>query len=447
MRAITGYCCVLFFLTLGPGCRQSASQPAANEAKASAPAEDAKANASPARTKTQPTPSPDGLSNLAAALGIPKEMPLPDGLVPGGDCPQPDPDGAQQIPAQASAVIPLQEGLTLAEIWTRSRQEPDYECLTQVKAITAVGIDTTLSCDYPPRRGPFERRICWADLRRARMVHTAYGAVKVISASGEEPETITGATAFSLSSEKFAELKRTGAMTHRYVELGPSGQLSKDAVGEFRVAGRETMAVIVNDRPIDLPVIKARGTLKWWLGGERLVTEDTLVVLDDELFPLLIDQQSSNETLGSRIQFSKITYPREGRASSGGALNLGGGSLEEGLVENSRVDVYGIYFDFNSDRIRPESEPVLGEIGSILRRHPDWRLSIEGHTDNVGGNGQYNLELSRRRSEAVRVALVKRFGISADRLSSGGYGAAAPKDTNDTPKGRARNRRVELIRR
>jgi outer membrane protein OmpA-like peptidoglycan-associated protein len=126
---------------------------------------------------------------------------------------------------------------------------------------------------------------------------------------------------------------------------------------------------------------------------------------------------------------------------------LDGGSLEEGLLENSRVDVYGIYFDFNSDRIRPESEPVLGEIGSILQRHPDWRLSIEGHTDNVGGNGQYNLELSRRRSEAVRVALVKRFGISADRLSSGGYGAAAPKDTNDTPKGRARNRRVELIRR
>jgi outer membrane protein OmpA-like peptidoglycan-associated protein len=123
-----------------------------------------------------------------------------------------------------------------------------------------------------------------------------------------------------------------------------------------------------------------------------------------------------------------------------------GGSLEEGLIEDKRVDVYGIYFDFNSDRIRPESQPVLEEIGSIMKAHPDWRLSIQGHTDNVGGNGQYNLDLSRRRSAAVRLALVKQFGIADDRLSSGGSGAASPKDTNDTPEGRARNRRVELVR-
>jgi outer membrane protein OmpA-like peptidoglycan-associated protein len=88
---------------------------------------------------------------------------------------------------------------------------------------------------------------------------------------------------------------------------------------------------------------------------------------------------------------------------------------------------------------------VLEEIGDAMKRHPEWRISIDGHTDNVGGNGEANQRLSERRSEAVRKALVTRFGITPDRLTSGGHGAAAPKDTNDTPEGRARNRRVELV--
>ena len=121
------------------------------------------------------------------------------------------------------------------------------------------------------------------------------------------------------------------------------------------------------------------------------------------------------------------------------------GEMERQLTKNRRVDVYGIYFDFNSDRIRKESAPILEEIGAMLSRNPDWTLSIAGHTDNVGGDA-YNLDLSRRRSEAVRKALVERYGIAPPRLSAAGYGAAAPKDTNDTPEGRARNRRVELVR-
>jgi outer membrane protein OmpA-like peptidoglycan-associated protein len=225
-------------------------------------------------------------------------------------------------------------------------------------------------------------------------------------------------------------------MAQHYVELGPSGDLYKNGVGELRVDGRDTMRVIINDQPLDVPVIKATGRLAWTIGGQSLETEDTAVILDDEHFPLFIDQQSTAESTASRIQFSKITYPGEGRTSP----------LESGLLENRRVDVYGIYFDFNSDRIRKESEPVLNEIGSIMRTYPDWRLRIAGHTDNVGGDSEYNLQLSRRRSEAVRLALVDRFGVTADRLSSTGYGAGAPIDTNDTSEGRARNRRVELVR-
>jgi len=152
----------------------------------------------------------------------------------------------------------------------------------------------------------------------------------------------------------------------------------------------------------------------------------------------------------SRIYFSKISHTSGGRgrgSNGGGPLAGGGKGLEGRLRDNEKVDVYGIYFDFNSDRIRKESEPVLNEIGDIMRRHPDWGLNINGHTDNIGGDGAANLDLSRRRSEAVRKALMSRFGITAERLSSGGSGASSPKDTNDTPEGRARNRRVELSRR
>jgi outer membrane protein OmpA-like peptidoglycan-associated protein len=261
--------------------------------------------------------------------------------------------------------------------------------------------------------------------------------VKVIGPSGQdEPETIVGATAFSMSSAEFARMKRSGVMTQHYVELGPSGDLYKDGSGELRVEGRETIRVIVNDQVLDVPVIKATGKLAWKISGRSIETDDTAVILDDERFPLFIDQQSTADSTASRIRFSKISYPGE----------IGTTSLEGVLLENRRVDVYGIYFDFNSDRIRAESEPVLNEIGAIMKKYPDWRLRIAGHTDNVGGNGDANLQLSRRRSEAVRLALVDRFGIAADRLSATGFGAAAPIETNDTPEGRARNRRVELVR-
>ena len=363
-------------------------------------------------------------------------MAPPPGLVAGGECAAPAGDAVQEIAAQAQATVPLKPGLTLAYAWTRTPQE-EYECLIHVTKIEPAAIETSLSCDTAERGGPFIRRICRADMHNARMLHTLYGAIKVIGPTGEdEPETITGATAFSLSVDEFKRLKSTGKYTHHYVEFNPSGQLEKNGIGELRVSGRETIKVIVNDEPLELPVIKTHGTLKWWIRGQRLETEDTSVILDDERFPLFIDQKSSNAITGSRIQFAKITYPSEGRDS-----------LEGALLETKRVDVYGIYFDFNSDRIRPESEPVLKEIDSAMKRHPDWQLSIAGHTDNIGGNGEYNLQLSRRRSEAVRMTLVNRFGMSADRLASSGYGAGAPKDTNDTPEGRARNRRVELVRR
>jgi hypothetical protein len=76
---------------------------------------------------------------------------------------------------------------------------------------------------------------------------------------------------------------------------------------------------------------------------------------------------------------------------------------------------------------------------------PGTTPEFSSHTDNIGGDAA-NLELSRRRAGAVKAALIERYGISAERLTSTGYGGSQPQEKNDTPQRRARNRRVELIR-
>jgi OmpA-OmpF porin, OOP family len=123
----------------------------------------------------------------------------------------------------------------------------------------------------------------------------------------------------------------------------------------------------------------------------------------------------------------------------------GGKKLYDALAEKGRVATQGIYFDIGSDRIRPESTPTLKEIGTMLKNHPDLKLTIEGHTDNVG-SAQSNQALSDKRAAAVRQYLVDSYQVDGTRLSAKGYGASKPSAGNDTAEGRQQNRRVELVR-
>jgi outer membrane protein OmpA-like peptidoglycan-associated protein len=132
-----------------------------------------------------------------------------------------------------------------------------------------------------------------------------------------------------------------------------------------------------------------------------------------------------------------------GAADGGAAAGTSAAAIEKALETAGTIDIYGIYFDFDSDRIKPESEPVLREIAKVMTDNPTWSLSVAGHTDNIGGD-PYNLDLSKRRSASVKQALVTRYRIAGDRLETSGYGASAPKATNKTLEGRAQNRRVEL---
>lgn len=126
-------------------------------------------------------------------------------------------------------------------------------------------------------------------------------------------------------------------------------------------------------------------------------------------------------------------------------VDAGGRDLYSEIEREGRVAVRGILFETDSDRIQPESRPVLDEIGVLLREHPDLRLSIEGHTDSQGSE-EYNRELSQRRAEAVRRWLLAEYDIEPPRLAAVGRGEAEPVASNETEDGRRQNRRVELVR-
>jgi len=123
----------------------------------------------------------------------------------------------------------------------------------------------------------------------------------------------------------------------------------------------------------------------------------------------------------------------------------GGKKLYDLISTKGRASTQGILFDVGSDHIRGESTPTLAEIGDMLKTHPTLKLTIEGHTDNVG-NAAANQTLSEKRAAAVKQYLVSTYAIDAARLKSVGYGATKPAAPNTTDEGRQNNRRVELVK-
>lgn len=109
------------------------------------------------------------------------------------------------------------------------------------------------------------------------------------------------------------------------------------------------------------------------------------------------------------------------------------------------VSVYGIYFDTGKSDIKPESDAAISEIAKLLRNDAALKLYVVGHTDNVGSLDS-NMKLSRDRADAVVKALSGKHGIAAARLKPYGVASLAPVASNDTDSGKAKNRRVELVK-
>jgi outer membrane protein OmpA-like peptidoglycan-associated protein len=332
----------------------------------------------------------------------------------------------------------------------------DYESMKQIVSIDATG-DTTLSYRADqPKAGPngqdravsVTRKVMVQDLQTAHDYSEVFGSA--------DPESFPGTTAISASREVLAELKEKGASSFSFRPQGLAGALGS-LIGQFSALGggddslkklgkvpcnlqREgtglfAFPVLLNAQPVTLPALRA-----------DCMTDDgaaDFYILDQADYPLMLAWKLGS---GSQLQVIKITYPPGQSAQKGNQPPPPPPtSIEQQLKEKKKVEIYGIYFDFASDRLKPESTPVLEEIVAVLKDNPDWKLTVSGHTDNVGGDA-YNLDLSKRRAAAVKQALVTQYQIAPDRLATDGFGASRPVDTNDTLSGRARNRRVELTR-
>lgn len=349
------------------------------------------------------------------------------------------PCGPSTFAAQDDAKVPLKPGTVLTTAWGIKYE--DVEARNSIDAVDEATVTTTSAFqgykdDDGTIRKPetFTNQNCNSDYQAA----SGY----ITGNNKKLPRLMHDMTRFRLSDKTFQEIKSSGKTNLQYVDFQhvPNGiRLTHEGGTLTRVEPEDVQyPMIVNDQRVDLPVIHLTGPTvdEDRQPPTRSVAE--IFILDDAADPLVLNFRLKNPLYHNgnfRLEIIKINFP----------VAKPENILEKQLVQEKRAVTYGIYFDFNEETLKPESEPVLKEIAQAMTDNPDWKLTVEGHTDNIGGD-TYNLDLSKRRAASVKQALVSRYNIAPDRLLTGGYGASRPVETNDTLEGRARNRRVELVR-
>jgi outer membrane protein OmpA-like peptidoglycan-associated protein len=292
-----------------------------------------------------------------------------------------------------------------------------------------------------PTEGVFRRFVRAADLAGAPRLDAVFeGASGGPGSSSGRPAESPGFTAFSISSAIYGRLRKGETTRFTVTEVdgshgigGGLGRLGAMFVTKVTVRGTlaptstrlESIPILLDSRRVTLPALHVQGRFQYQDEPYSL----QLWVLADSTHPLILKSLANGETL----QTIRIDRPDGTRA------------VEKELSSTCRAELPGVYFGFASAELEPASGPALAEVARLLAAHGDWKLAIEGHTDSIGG-ATANQKLSEQRAAAVREALVDRYHIRASRLDAVGYGSSRPRESNATLEGRARNRRVELVR-
>ena len=126
-------------------------------------------------------------------------------------------------------------------------------------------------------------------------------------------------------------------------------------------------------------------------------------------------------------------------------VSVSADDMAKSIASTGKIALYGIYFDTGKSAVKPESKPTLDQIAALLKAQPSLKLGVVGYTDNIGGAAS-NLTLSKRRADAVVTSLIEDYAVAGARLTSSGAGMGSPLAGNNTEAGRAKNRRVELVK-
>jgi hypothetical protein len=342
--------------------------------------------------------------------------------------------------------IPLVKDLTIVEAWRGPPPQGDYESSTHVDAVDAQTVSLTLTSRSQGLE--IDTRMARATMRDARTYRQVWTSM--------DPEVIAGATSMTVSSALLSELSTKGMAKMTIIPrvgtgknggaLDQMGSIAKAVFSDSASPGTPytgtlrriepaavPFALLINGHPSSVAAIHARGMV---FAESDSINVD-MYILDDPAFPIVLASSVVGGAAGGEGgRVIKITYPDSTLVSE----------LEQQLASRKPAELYDIYFDYNEATITPQSDVTLHGLGDIMRRHPDWKLDIVGHTDSVGGSGAGNLSLSARRATAVRDALTNRFGVGSARLTARGAGGGQPIATNATLEGRAKNRRVEIRR-
>ncbi|MBA3406071.1 MAG: OmpA family protein [Gemmatimonadaceae bacterium] len=340
--------------------------------------------------------------------------------------------------AQEVKQIPLVRGLTLVS----ATQLPsgDQENVVTVGDVSPQGVSYGWTFRQQKgnavETGTFQRFVRIEDLTAAPRLNSVFFSSDV--------DRFPGSTAFSISRAVLQKLKAGAPVSYSLAKVdgvdfgtGWAGAIGGGLLstrvymrGTLTPApkGAARMSLLVNGRRVAVPVAQARGSFA--LRDQKL--EGDFFVLDDPEHPLLLRAVVG----GFAFQMIRADFPGGGSAAR---------MVESELESKCRAEVPGVYFEFGSAQLRTESDAALSDIARALAAHPAWKLSIEGHTDAVG-TAASNLSLSQRRAEAVKAALSMRYRVPAARLTATGFGRTKPKEPNATLEGRARNRRVEIVR-
>ena len=351
--------------------------------------------------------------------------------------------GLAQAPAPPR--IPLVTGLVLGSVLHSPLGE--REDVLDIKSADSTGVhynwhERTIEADGDTTDGFRKRFVSAGDLA---------GAPRFDDVFGHDEQVRPGFTALTLSRAVYRQLADAGSAPFSLMSIPKEARRAAttgtmlDALftaGRIRYKGTltkvspgpETFPLLVDGVRTEMPAMHVKGSFA--SGLKR--TEWDLWVLADTAHPLLLKSVLE----GDVFQMVRADLP-DTSARKGATMEAR--VIETELAKRCRIEIPGVYFAFGTAAIDPISDRALAELAKGLAGHPDWKVTVEGHTDSVGTDAA-NQKLSERRAEAVRARLAQKHGVNTSTWGAAGYGASKPRESNSTIEGRARNRRVELVR-